>query len=84
MPISSKRLVISTLKDLAKRTLREQLHLKRVIAARHELVSDETATRQRIMVLKGRIDRELVTHAGTLGLPKLQAPPQDEDESVDS
>lgn len=66
-----KRLVVSTLKSLAKRTMEEQLHLKQLIAAQRLIRTDEVKTRQRITSLKRRIDRELTIHRTTLGLPSL-------------
>jgi hypothetical protein len=63
-----KSLAVLTLKTLARECVKEQWHLKMVSSARRKMEKDEEATRERIRLVKARIDRELLASGSLLGL----------------
>ena len=63
-----KRLALLSLKALARQCVKEQWHLKMVSSARRQMEKDEEATRERIRLVKARIDRELLASGPLLGL----------------
>lgn len=67
--MTSRQLVVASLKDLARQCLREQTSLKLMKRTHRQVHRDEAAIRLRIRQLKARIDRELVVSAPLLDTP---------------
>lgn len=66
--MTARQLVIATLKDLTRECLREQVRLKMVLRHKGIIEMKERDLRRRIKMLKMKVDRELVTHKGLLGV----------------
>ena len=66
--MNNRQMVIATLKDLTRECLREQVRLKVVLHRKGIMEMKERDIRRRIKMLKLKVDRELVTHKGLLGV----------------
>lgn len=77
--MSPKQLALSTLRDLARRCLKEQAHLAVVESAEKDILAEKASTRARIAQIRQRIDRELSASGKLLGIEKLITEVQDED-----
>lgn len=73
--MTPKQIAVASLRDLAKRCLKEQYKLKVLRVERRHLAAQERATYARIKGLKARIDRELIASGPLLGIPSV---PRDE------
>lgn len=75
---NQRQMVVLTLKDLTRQCLHEQIHLKMLGRSRREIEYEERQARDRIRMIKLKVNREILAHSTLLGVD-LDAMNEDND-----
>lgn len=65
---NQRQMVVLTLKDLTRQCLHEQIHLKMLGRSRREIEQEERQARNRIKMIKLKVNREILAHSTLLGV----------------